>query len=233
MRVLIVEDEPLSARRLERFVREKLDGQLELLHAVPALDDATGWLEANPVDLVLLDLNLNGRDGFDLLARAAAGAFHTIVVSASVDQALRAFEHGVLDFVAKPYTAERLAQALARFTEGRTRAEYSARLLAVRKLGRVELVPVDDVVYVRGAGSYSELVLTNGKTELHDKTLEKLLAVLPSHFERVHKSYLVDLRQVAAFHASEGSRYEVELKTNGERLPVGRERWKELKTRWA
>lgn len=232
MRVLIVEDEPLSARRLERFVREQLGAQLEVLHVAPALDAADAWLDATPADLVLLDLNLNGRDGFDLLARATASSFHTIVVSASVDQALRAFEHGVLDFVAKPYTAERLAQALARFADGRARAEYAARLLAVRKLGRVELVPVDDVRYVRGAGSYSELVLANGRTELHDKTLEKLLAVLPPHFERVHKSYLVDLRQVAAFHASEGSKYEVELK-GGERLPVGRERWKELKTRWA
>lgn len=229
--MLIVEDEPLSARRAERLLREQLGAELELVHVVAALDAADAWLEANPVDLLLLDLNLNGQSGFDLLARAVAGSFHTIILSASIEQALRAFEHGVLDFVAKPFTPERFAHALARVTDGCARAGFAARLLAVRKPGRVELVSVDAVRYVRGAGSYSELVLSDGRTELHDKTLEKILAVLPPHFERVHKSYIVDLRQVAAFHTSEGSRYEVEL-TSGERLPVGRERWKDLKVRW-
>jgi DNA-binding LytR/AlgR family response regulator len=89
---------------------------------------------------------------------------------------------------------------------------------------------VDDVSYVKGAGPYSELVLAGGKRELHGKSIEKLLALLPPHFERVHKSYIVDMRRVKTFHVGEGSHYEVEL-NNGECLPVGRERWKEIRTR--
>lgn len=230
MRVLIVEDEPPIARRIELLVRRQLGEELSLLHAVQTFDDAEARLAVSPVDVLLLDLNLHGRDGFALLARAVAGPFHTIVVSANTDRALEAFGHGVLDFVPKPVTAERLAQAFARVSGARAQAGFAARTLAIQKPGRVDLVAVDDVRYAKGAGAYSELFLDGGRAELHGKSLDKLLALLPPHFERVHKSYVVDMRRVTRFHAGEGNRHEVELRT-GEVLPVGRERWRELKAR--
>jgi DNA-binding LytR/AlgR family response regulator len=153
-----------------------------------------------------------------------------VIVSANTDRALEAFQYGVLDFVPKPFTRERLAQALARVHGPVTRAGQAARNLAVKKAGRIELVPVDDVLYVQGAGNYSELVLADGRKELHDKTLERLEALLPEDFERTHKSYLVRLSAIKALHASEGSHYELELK-NGTCLPVGRTRYKELRER--
>jgi DNA-binding LytR/AlgR family response regulator len=92
----------------------------------------------------------------------------------------------------------------------------------------VEIVPVDELLYVQGADDCAELVLASGRRELHDKTLEKLHALLPPVFERIHKSYLVRWTAVKALHAQEGSHYEVELKT-GQRLPVGRTRYKDLR----
>jgi DNA-binding LytR/AlgR family response regulator len=225
---MIVEDEPLLARRLERFCREIVGDRLESLRVATVLSDAGARLEESPIDLLLLDLNLHGRDGMELLARAVAGSFHTIIVSANTDQALRAFEYGVLDFVPKPFSRERLEAALRRVTERDPRAVTGAKFLAVRKVGRVELVPVDRVLYAEGAGAYAELVLDDGRRELHDKTLEKLHAVLPPVFERIHKSYVVRLSAVKALHAAGGSHYEVELR-NGLRLPVGRRRYKELR----
>lgn len=230
MRLLLVEDEPPIARRLEKMVRELIGERLAKLQVVETLLAAERFLEVDAIDLLLLDLNLHGASGFALLEKAVAGSFHTIIVSANTDQALRAFEHGVLDFVPKPVTLERLRLALGRVSDLRSRSEFAARTLAVQKHGRIVLVPVDDVHYVKGAGPYSELVLAGGKKELHGKSIEKLLAVLPPHFERVHKSYIVDMRRVKTFHVGEGGHYEAELNT-GECLPIGRERWKELKTR--
>lgn len=230
MRVLIVEDEPLLAQRLERFTREILGAQLETLRVAALFSEASAKLAETPIDLLLLDLNLNGRDGMELLRTSVASSFHTIVVSANTDQALRAFEFGVIDFVPKPFTQERLAQALRRVTERDGRSALAAKYLAVRKYGKVELVPVDRVLYVQGAGAYAELVLDDGTRELHDKTLEKLHALLPPGFERIHKSYVVRLSEVKAWHAHEGSRQEVELR-NGVRLPVGRTRSREIKER--
>ena len=228
MRVLIVEDEPLLARRLERFSQEILGERLESIRVATLFSEASARLDESPIDLLLLDLNLHGRDGMELLAHSVAGSFHTVIVSANTEQALRAFEYGVIDFVPKPFSKERLAQALQRVTDRDGRAAGAAKFLAVRKLGKVELVPVDRVLYVEGAGAYAEMVLDDGRRELHDKTLEKLHALLPAGFERIHKSYVVRLSAVKALHAAEGSHYEAELR-NGIRLPVGRTRYKELR----
>ena len=228
MRVLIVEDEPLIAQRLERFCREILGSKLETLRMATLHSEAKARLDESPIDLLLLDLNLHGRDGMELLGASVAGSFHTIIVSANTEQALRAFEFGVIDFVPKPFSRERLALALGRVTERDGRSAGAAKFLAVKKYGKVELVEIDRVMYVEGAGAYAELVLDDGRRELHDKTLEKLHALLPAGFERIHKSYVVRWSTVKALHAQEGSHYEVELRS-GLRLPVGRTRYKELR----
>ena len=228
MRVLIVEDEPLLAQRLERLCREILGVRLETIRTASVFSEASARLNETPIDLLLLDLNLHGRDGMQLLELSVAGSFHTIVVSANTDQALRAFEYGVMDFVAKPFTRERLEQALQRVLERDARAAVAAKYLAIRKHGKVELVPIDRVLYVEGAGAYAEVVLDDGKRELHDKTLEKVAALLPPVFERIHKSYVVRMSAVKALHAAEGSHYEAELR-NGVRLPIGRTRYKEIR----
>ncbi|HEY3756089.1 MAG TPA: LytTR family DNA-binding domain-containing protein [Opitutaceae bacterium] len=232
MRILIVEDEPLIARRVEQFCRKILESRLELLRRAESFDAARAELEATPFDVVLLDLKLHERDGMELLQLAVAGSFHTIVVSANHDQALRAFEFGVLDFVPKPFSVERLERALARVNAPAGRSAHAATRLAVRKHGRVELVAVEDILYVEGSDKYSELVLTNGRRELHDKNLSRLEAVLPAIFERTHKSYLVRMNAVVRLYALEGSRYELEL-GNGVRLPVGRTRYSALRAQIA
>lgn len=228
MKLLVVEDEPLVAQRLARFCREILGSRLERLELVASLPEAAAWLDENAIDVALLDLNLEGADGMELLRRSVAGSFHTIIVSANTDRALEAFQYGVLDFVPKPFTTERLAAALARVTGAGGPPAFAAKHLAVKKAGRIEVVAIDEVLLVQGAGNYSELVLKNGRRELHDKTLEKLGAVLPPDFERIHKSYLVRMSEVKALHASEGSHYEAELR-NGLRVPIGRSRYKELR----
>jgi two-component system response regulator LytT len=230
MRILIVEDEPLIAGRLERYCRELLGAQLRSLHLLPEYDDAAAWIEANPIDLLLLDLNLRGRDGMQLLQQSVAGAFHTVIVSANTDQALRAFEFGVLDFVPKPFDRERFALALRRATGESGRTPYPAQRLAVRRHGRLELVAVADLLFVQGADNYTELVLQNGRRVLHDKSLEKLEAVLPEDFERIHKSYLVRLSAVKQLHVHGGSQCTAVL-TTGQVLPVGRTRYKALRER--
>ena len=230
MRVLIVEDEAVVARRVESLCRRVLGPKLESLTVIETFDAARAALAAAPVDVLLLDLNLSGQDGMELLRESTAAAFHTIIISANTDHALRAFEFGVLDFVPKPFTQDRLAAALARVADETNRSTHPAKYLAVRKQGRLEIVPVADVVYIQGARNYSELVLTDGRRLLHDKSLDRLTAILPAGFERVHKSYLVRFANITAIHGHEGSRYEVELQ-GGARLPVGRTRYPELKAR--
>ncbi|AHJ97816.1 LytR/AlgR family response regulator transcription factor [Hymenobacter swuensis] len=233
MNILLVEDEARIARRLERMTRDYFGARLESLTVCDALPAALHALATAPPALLLLDLNLNGQDGFDLLKSVVAGAFHTIIVSANTDKAITAFAHGVLDFVPKPFTEERLAQAFARLTTPTSparKSENALQFLAVKKQGSLVLIDIKDLRYIKGAGIYTELHLHNGRKELHDKSLEKLAQLLPASFERIHKSYIVCLAQVEKILVQEGSSYQLLLQ-NGELLPIGRSRYKELRSK--
>ena len=135
MKLLVVEDEPLVAQRWAGFCREILADGLDKLHVAAIQAEAGAWLAENPVDPALLDLNLEGQDGMELLKRSVASSFHTIIVSANTDRALEAFQYGVLDFVPKPFSRERLARALARSRGPLGRAAQAAQYLALKKGG--------------------------------------------------------------------------------------------------
>ncbi len=229
MRILIAEDEAVAARRLERMVKEIQGETTQSISVKESLEDAEEFLFEKPIDLLLLDLNLNGQDGYDLLKLAAAGSFKTIVVSASSDRAIEAFQYGVLDFVPKPVDAERLRRALER-AYAPVASSSPAKYLSIRKHGKVELLPIDEVLFLKGAGDYVEVHLKGGRMELHSKTLENLSSLLPPHFERVHKSYLVDTRAVKGFLLQGAGKYELDL-GDGQKVPMSRSKYREMKDR--
>lgn len=220
MRILIVEDEPLVRQRLLRMCVE-LGGERARFDAIADLESAGDRLERNVYDGLLLDLNLDGEDGFDLLRRAVSGRHHCVVVSAHRERALEAFELGVLDFVPKPFSRERLGAALERLLDVGHSGSGRARYLGIWRAQGTALVELADVLWIRADGDYSQLRMLDGRSELHDKSLAGLSAVLPPDFVRCHRSYVVNLRHVRSLHAGSGSRYWLVL-TGGVELPVGR-----------
>lgn len=220
MRVMIVEDEGMVARRLARCVNAALGASLEHLDITGDFQSARASLKESPPDVLLLDLNLHGRDGFELLKHAVAGGFETIVVSANTDRAIEAFEYGVLDFVPKPFGTERLAQAFKRLS-GKRGKRAALRYLIVRHAGQLERIQVEDIRAIHGADDYSELELVSGARRLHEKSLEKLARSMSGGFLRIHRSHIVNLAFVQSLAAMAGSRYQLTL-TDGSRLPVGR-----------
>lgn len=222
--ILVVEDYPLVAKRIRRFLGAVLNREPDSFPWCEDLEHAEQYLAQHPVDLLFLDLNLGGADGFDLLKHYTAGNFETIIVSANTARALEAFEYGVVDFVAKPFDQERLAAALSRVT---TRAKRAARYLSVKKHGSIQLVDIDDIYAVKGEGNYAELWTRAGDKPLHAKTLDQLLRILPEHFHRVHKSYILNIIDVASLQRPGAGRYSALLK-NGEEIPIGRSRWPDI-----
>src|SRR5688572_20214845 len=220
MRILIVEDEPLVAQRLERFVREVLGNELRNLRVATTLDAAITHLDHSDDSVLLLDLNLAREDGFSLLRRALAEPWSTIVVSGSTERALEAFELGVVDFVAKPFTVERLRIAFQRVRE--RRGSECPRHLAVAYAGHVELVPLAEVVAIHGDDDYSSVELTNGQRRLHKRTLTELESMLPKEFLRVHRSHIANLKQIR------GLEGRVLKLSNGTEITVGRAYAKQL-----
>ncbi len=222
MRILIVEDEPLVRQRLLRLCQEHTNSRARY-EAVDCLADADECLRGRTFDGLLLDLNLAGQDGFHLLRKAVAGSFHTVVVSAHAERALEAFELGVLDFVAKPFTRERLAQALERLLEaGQQRAGHT-KFLAVWRPTGIATIAVEQVMRVQADGDYSRVTLASGRDELHEKSLDRLGAILSPAFVRCHRSWMVNLHYADCLKTARGSRSELVMK-DGASVPVGRSR---------
>lgn len=228
MNILIVEDENTVAARLERLSREILADKIDKLAIRHTLDDADDYLNEHPIDLLFLDLNLAGRDGFELLQQAVAGAFHTIVVSAYADRAIEAFEFGVLDFVAKPFTKGRLEKALARFST--PFRHHDTKYLAIKKQGRIESLDLLDVQFFKGANIYSEVYLKDGEPLLHDKSLNRLEQVLPASFVRVHKSYLVNEKAIKGIQ-QQGNNADL-LLDSGHVVPISRSKIGQMKSKY-
>ena len=232
MRILILEDEAVIAERIKRICSQFLAQRAPSIQVVDELDEARELLADNPVDLLMLDLNLYGKNGLSLLEASTSRAHYTIIVSAHADQAVQAFEYGVLDFVAKPFTQERLVKALARMDDARWRSDRALERLAVRGAGGFRLIPISAIAYVQAAGHYCEFVMDDGKVWLHDKNIELLGGLLPANFERVHRSYIVPLQKIDALLSEPGGRYGIRL-DNGAHVPVGRSRYAALRERWA
>jgi len=230
MKILIIEDEARIARRIERMLNSIFSGLETTIQMADSLERGLEIIKEVKIDLLFLDLNLNGKDGFDILESVVSESFHTIIISAYKEKAIRAFEYGVLDFVTKPFDENRLAKACQRITK-RSEENNQLKYLAIKKRGKQLLIKVEDILYIKGAGIYTEIFLKNNIREIHSKSLENLKMILPSNFERIHKSYLVDMNQAKGVISEPGSKYSLELQ-DGEILPVGRTKIKELTKQW-
>ncbi len=227
MNALLVADLAPDALHLERLIHLAWGPVRSSVYLADGDKDPATWLSANGADVIVVD---PGKTGLDWLQRAPGAAGTTVVVSDEPSLAVQAFELGLGDFVRKPVTPGRLAQALRRVLASGRGNPVRASRLAVRKAGRVELVPVDDLMYAQGADNYSEIVLNNGRRELHDETLTALANRLEGEFERVHKSYLVRVSAMRRLTPRPGNHYAVEL-ANGDVLPVGRTHYMGLRRR--
>lgn len=228
MRILIVEDESLVAKRIKRLTEQALSGKNISIVIKSTLEGASAYINEHTIDLLLLDLNLSGKNGFGILQNIVAESFHTIIISANTDKALEAFEYGVLDFIGKPFTIKRLQKSFERLENINTDSSYPAKYLSAKKGRRLHVININDLCYIKGSGVYSGLCLQNGDTFLHNKSLNKLDTILPSNFVRVHRSYLVNINYADCFRSHGASKYDLLMK-NMEVIPVSRNRYKEIK----
>jgi two-component system response regulator LytT len=219
MNVLIIEDEPPIAEDIREMSCSILSSKLSRIDVVHTLAEAEEFLDNHTIDLCLLDLNLKGKNGYDLLTRAVAGAFHTIIISAHTNQAPEAFQFGVLDFVPKPVERDRLRRAFNLYLERQASVEASLKYLVVRKQRTNHLISVDEILYFHAEGYLVKLFLKSGKPEYIEKPLNRLAPILPRKFLQVHRSYIVALDQVASYRHKVGGVYELTLK-NGTTIPL-------------
>ncbi|MFZ2864877.1 MAG: LytTR family DNA-binding domain-containing protein [Ignavibacteriaceae bacterium] len=228
MRILIVEDERPTAEDIKSLVEQFLQKEITSIHIEVTLDSALIYLKEKPIDVLLLDLNLNSKDGFQLLKQVVSSSFHTIVISANVNRAIEAFEYGVLDFIPKPYNIERLKAAFQRLKSSHALDGHSIKYLSVKKGFEIKVIPLEEIKYFKSANIYTELFLKNDQTIIYDKSIKQLIPLLPANYYRIHKSFIVDRNNVESIQTLGGGKYRVILKS-GECLPVSRHKINLLK----
>jgi len=228
MRILIVEDERPTAEDIKLLVEQVLKKEITSIHIETTLESALFYLKEKPIDVLLLDLNLNAKDGFDLLKQVVSQSFHTIVISANINRAIEAFEYGVLDFIPKPYNIERLKAAFQRLQSNHALDGHSIKYLSVKKGFEVRVIPLSEISYFKSANIYTELHLNVEHTVIYDKSIKQLVPLLPSNYCRIHKSYIVDREKIDSIQTYGGGKYRVILKS-GESLPVSRKKINLLK----
>lgn len=214
IRAVIVDDEPLGREGLRLHLQDQSD--IEIVGEASSGEEAIELVESSRPDLMFLDVQMPGVDGFGVLE--ALGAAHmpvTIFVTAYDQFALRAFDAHALDYVLKPYDADRLELALERartllngrrqntldrrlgalLEELRGRSQYLERLV-VRSGGKILMLRVADIDYVEAASNYVRLH-AGGKEYLLRETMTALEAKLdPADFVRIHRSTMVRIDRI-------------------------------------
>jgi two-component system LytT family response regulator len=209
MRVLIVDDEPLARTALLNILAERND--IEVADTAEDTVEALGKLERHSYDVLLLDINMPELSGLELVDRVQlrGGDVPSVVfVTAHDEHAIEAFEKRVTDYVLKPFSSERIGEALD-VAFRRTAGERAARLvevlaqfraalqphsgrIAVKTKGRVLFVDPANVIAVEADRNCVVLQQTSGSCLLRESisTMEEKLA--PYGFVRIHRSVLIN-----------------------------------------
>jgi two-component system response regulator AlgR len=210
LRVLVVDDEELARLRLKSLVAECSDPRCAVVGEASNGSQAMVWLTQHDCDLLLLDVQMPGRDGTQLAAelRFRNPAPAIVFVTAHAEHALKAFDLEAIDYLTKPVKRERLQMALRRVAQrlaigGERKVETvedepeEGPVIVVSDRGRVIRVPVADVLYLKAELKYVTL-RTAEHTHVLDDSLADLESRLGERFLRVHRNALVARRAVRA-----------------------------------
>ncbi len=198
IKCIIVEDEPLAAERIRSYVQ-----RLPYLRLVAGFDngmDALVYVKSYPVDLIFLDINMDGFSGIEFL-EAAQTSTHVIITTAYDEYALKGFELRVTDYLLKPFTLQRFIQAVERVQQAHNlTAPASAKAIFIKTAYRLEKVLLEDILYIEGMRDYRRIHTAKRKI-MTLQTFGELEQQLPeSVICRVHKSFMVALDKIESIY---------------------------------
>jgi DNA-binding LytR/AlgR family response regulator len=240
---IVAEDEKLLSAALQRELAKAWPD----LDIVAVCEDGGEALEAiatHQPDIAFLDIRMPGLTGMEVAAAAADASPHTLVVFVTAyDQyAVDAFERGAIDYLLKPVVAERLAQTVVRLRSRLADAARHARRTGDMAKDMIErfdeapdepltwitagagkatrLILVDDVIYFRADNKYTVVATAEGDALLSRPIRELLRQLDPKTFRQIHRSTIVNLRQVASVERDDTGKGCLRLRGRPETLNV-------------
>jgi two-component system response regulator AlgR len=241
LRVLIVDDEAPARHRLRDVLADCAD--LLAVDIIAEADnglDALALIQQQPVDVVLLDIRMPGMDGLECAAHInRLSAPPAIIFSTAYDAyACQAFDLNAVDYLLKPVRAERLVRALSRahrlnrnvLDQLRDALPKARTHLSLNEKGRIVLIPVDDILYLK-----AELKYVTVRTAAREFLIEESLTHLENEFDpvflRIHRNCLVARARIREIGKQPGDEDGHFLRLDGldERLMVSRRQYSALR----
>ena len=234
LRAIIVDDARLGRQK----IRAMLAGHDDISVVAECANgaEAAAEIRKQEPDLVFLDIQMPGGDGFDVIKKLRRGELPAIVfVTAHDEYALRAFDVNAVDYLLKPFDRRRFGETLRRVRqriersvmEAQRQETHWSRFIA-KSHGRLVFVPAADVDWIEAEGKYVRLH-AGGVTHLLRLAIHEVEERLdPAEFARIHRGTIVNLKKVAEMYRGFGGDYVVVLRS-GEKLMLSRRYWSKLK----
>jgi two-component system, LytTR family, response regulator len=242
LRTIIIEDEAPARELLKHYLKDSDD-----IEVIAECQDGFAGLksisEMNP-DLVFLDIQMPKLTGFEMLEVLEERP--EIIFTTAYDQfAIKAFELSAVDYLLKPFSKERLKEALIKAKEklGTEKSDQNflnpilskipkssspVNRIVVRKANSISIIPVDQIKYVEAQDDYVMIYHSAGKA-LKQQTLRFYEENFPkSDFVRIHRSYIVRVEEIKRIEPY-GKDNHIAILQSGDKLPVSRSGYKHLK----
>jgi DNA-binding LytR/AlgR family response regulator len=204
LKVLIVDDEPLSRSFLERYCEKA--GDLEICGSFEDAETALAHLQKNEVDILFLDIEMPDISGFQLLDQLLFMP-KVILTTSKTDYAFDAFQYGVVDYLKKPFAFNRFNESIAKIRESfKTKIESvlikapennnNQEEIFIKADGKLTRLNFQEILYIESLGDYVKY-FTSTKNYVTLSTLKAVEEKMCSNnFMKVHRSYIVNLQKI-------------------------------------
>lgn len=237
IRTVLADDEALARQKLRQLLNQ--EPEVEIAGEGATASETIELVRTAAPDLLFLDIRMPGTDGFDIvreLSSCTSFAMPRIIFTTAYDcYALRAFDIHAVDYLLKPFSAERLRSALQRAREqiqiakrnngnGNGHAQngksHGGRMV-FKSRGRILFLPVSDIRWIGAEENYVR-ICTGSETHMLRETMARVEQRLdPNMFLRVHRSAIVNLQFVKEVRTDPSSEFTVVL-INGQKIPMSR-----------
>lgn len=218
LRAIIVDDEPKGINSLKILI-ERFAHDVKVVAATTKPLEAMTLIEDYMPDIVFLDINMPGMNGFELIDKMDWKGFDIIFTTAHQEYAIKALRAEAVDYLLKPIDHEDLKLAIAKvktqkqINEKQQSINHYAELvqnitkshiekLVVNSKEGIESIEVNDILSLESKSNYTQINLTNSRTVIATKTLKEFETQLCDanlNFMRVHHSFIVNLYKVSRY----------------------------------
>lgn len=234
-RIAIVDDEPNTRSTIRKLLAQHCIG-ITVVAEAGSVKDALAAIRELPIDLLLLDVEMEDGTGFDLLDRIPHINFNVAFVTAHDDFAIRAFRYNAIDYLLKPIDPDELVAAVQKAkdnTNYELLRKQISRLIhdaTEKTFDRITLntdtgvifAATKEIVRVESYGNYSFVFVKDGKRHLVSRNLKEFEEMLPApEFFRPHQSHLINTALVKKFDKEDGGQA---ILLDGTKIPVSRRR---------